>query len=73
MTKWGMSPAEAIRAATIGNAELFGLAGEIGSLTAGKRADIIAVTGDPLADVRELETVDFVMKDGDVFVNGLGD
>jgi imidazolonepropionase-like amidohydrolase len=71
MVKWGMSPAEAIRAATIGNAELFGLAGEIGSLTVGKRADIIAVEGDPLADVRELETVDFVMKDGAVFVNGL--
>lgn len=72
MTKWGMSPAEAIRAATIGNAELFGLASEIGTLAVGKRADIIAVTGDPLADVRELETVDFVMKDGNVFVNGLG-
>jgi imidazolonepropionase-like amidohydrolase len=73
MVKWGMSPAEAIRAATIGNAELFGLAGEIGSLTAGKRADIIAVTGDPLADVRELEDVDFVMKDGAVFFDGLGE
>jgi imidazolonepropionase-like amidohydrolase len=71
MVKWGMSPAEAIRAATIGNAELFGLAGEIGSLTVGKRADIIAVGGDPLADVRELETVGFVMKDGTVFANGL--
>ena len=71
MVKWGMSPADAIRAATIGNAELFGLAGEIGSLTAGKRADIIAVTGDPLADVRELEDVDFVMKDGAVFFDGL--
>lgn len=73
MTKWGMSAAEAIRAATLGNAELFGLADEIGSLTAGKRADIIAVAGNPLADIRELETVDFVMKDGAVFVNGLDD
>jgi len=71
MTKWGMSPAEAIRAATLGNAELFGLADELGSLTAGKRADIIAVKGDPLADIRELETVDFVMKDGAVFINEL--
>ncbi|MFN7164427.1 MAG: amidohydrolase family protein [Hyphomonas sp.] len=73
MVEWGMSPAEAIRAATIGNAELFGLKDEIGSLTAGKRADIIAVTGNPLTDVRELEDVDFVMKDGVVFVNGIGE
>jgi imidazolonepropionase-like amidohydrolase len=71
MVQWGMTPAEAIRAATLGNAELFGLKDEIGSLTAGKRADIIAVDGDPLADVRELEDVDFVMKDGAVFLNEL--
>jgi imidazolonepropionase-like amidohydrolase len=71
MVKWGMSPAEAIRAATLGNAELFGLQDQIGSLKAGKRADIIAVDGDPLADVRQLEDVDFVMKDGAVFYNGL--
>ena len=73
MVQWGMSPADAIRASTIGNAELFGLQNEIGSLTAGKRADIIAVTGDPLADIRELEDVDFVMKDGAVFYSGLAD
>jgi len=72
MVKWGMSPADAIRAATLGNAELFGLKDQIGSLTAGKRADIIAVSGDPLKDVRELEDVDFVMKDGAVFYDGLG-
>lgn len=71
MVQWGMRPAEAIRAATLGNAELFGLKEEIGSLTAGKRADIIAVTGDPLTNIRELEDVDFVMKDGSVFYNGL--
>lgn len=71
MVQWGMRPAEAIRAATLGNAELFGLKDEIGSLTAGKRADIVAVTGDPLTDIRELEDVDFVMKDGAVFYNGL--
>jgi imidazolonepropionase-like amidohydrolase len=71
MVKWGMSPAEAIRAATLGNAELFGLQDQIGSLKAGKRVDIIAVDGDPLTDVRQLEDVDFVMKDGAVFYNGL--
>jgi len=73
MVEWGMSPVEAIRAATLGNAELFGLDSEIGSLTAGKRADIIAVDGDPLADIRQLEDVDFVMKDGAVFYDGLGE
>jgi imidazolonepropionase-like amidohydrolase len=73
MVQWGMRPAEAIRAATLGNAELFGLKDEIGSLTAGKRADIIAVKGDPLTNIRELEDVDFVMKDGAVFYNGLAD
>ncbi|MEQ9505613.1 MAG: amidohydrolase family protein [Hyphomonas sp.] len=71
MVQWGMRPAEAIRASTMGNAELFGLQDEIGSLTVGKRADIIAVDGDPLADIRQLEDVDFVMKDGAVFMNGL--
>lgn len=71
MVQWGMRPAEAIRAATLGNAELFGLKDEIGSLSVGKRADIIAVKGDPLTNIRELEDVDFVMKDGAVFFNGL--
>lgn len=71
MVQWGMRPAEAIHAATLGNAELFGLKDEIGSLSVGKRADIIAVKGDPLTNIRELEDVDFVMKDGSVFYNGL--
>lgn len=71
MVEWGMTPAEAIRSATVGNAELFGLKDEIGSLTVGKAADIIAVDGNPLADVKELEDVDFVMKGGAVFYNGL--
>lgn len=73
MVQWGMRPAEAIRAATLGNAELFGLKDEIGSLSPGKRADIIAVKGDPLTNIRELEDVDFVMKDGAVFFVGLAE
>ena len=67
--KWGQTPMEAIRSATMVNAELFGMADEIGSIAAGKFADIIAVDGDPLDDVRELEDVDFVMKGGVVFVD----
>lgn len=71
MVEWGMTPLQAIRAATIGNAELFGRADSIGSLEAGKFADIIAVTGNPLENIEELETVDFVMKGGRVFKNRL--
>jgi len=60
----GMSPQEAISAATIIAAEHLGQSERLGTLAPGKVADLIAVDGDPLADVRELETVDFVMKDG---------
>ncbi len=73
MVQWGMTPIQAIRASTIGNAELFGLSDQIGEIAVGKNADIIAVNGNPLNDVRELEDVDFVMKDGSVFVNALGE
>ena len=64
-----MSPMQAIQTATISNATLFGIEDEIGSITVGKAADIIAVNGDPLADIRELEDVDFVMKGGVVYLN----
>ncbi len=64
----GMSPAEAILAATRNAADLLGLADRIGSLEAGKQADLIAVEGDPLADVRVLKSMRFVMKDGRVVV-----
>lgn len=60
----GLSEMEAIRAATVNAAEMLGLQSEIGSIEAGKVADLIAVDGDPLADIRELEDVDFVMKGG---------
>ncbi|MEQ3745385.1 MAG: amidohydrolase family protein [Henriciella sp.] len=71
MVEWGMSPMQAIQASTIVNADLFGRADEIGSITVGKAADIIAVKGDPLANIRELESVDFVMKGGVVYKNEL--
>lgn len=66
MVKYGMTPADAIKAATVNAADLLGVASEAGSIEAGKRADIIAVAGDPLRDVTVLKDVDFVMKDGRV-------
>jgi imidazolonepropionase-like amidohydrolase len=67
MVKYGIPPAEAIKAATVNAADLLGLSSEIGSLEPGKRADLVAVTGDPLSDVTVLKKVSFVMKDGTVF------
>jgi imidazolonepropionase-like amidohydrolase len=69
MIKAGMTPLEAITAATVGAADHFSLTPEIGTIAAGKAADIIAVNGDPLGNVRELESVDFVMKGGKIFKN----
>lgn len=67
LVKAGMSPIDAIRSATIWAAEHFGLADQIGSLASGKQADLIAVRGDPLADVTVLTRVSFVMKGGVVY------
>lgn len=66
MVQHGMTPIESIRAATVNAADLLGLSNEIGTIAAGKSADIIAVTGDPVADVRLLKKVDFVMARGSV-------
>jgi imidazolonepropionase-like amidohydrolase len=71
MVKFGMAPVQAIRAATVEAATLMGWEDRIGSLEAGKFADMIAVTGDPTSDITELERVKFVMKGGQVFKNEL--
>lgn len=67
MVQHGMTPMQALEAATVNAADLLGLADEIGSLEPGKRADIIAIDGDPLQDVTVLTDVDFVMRDGRVY------
>jgi imidazolonepropionase-like amidohydrolase len=67
MTKYGMTPAQAIRAATSNAAELLGMQNDVGSVTQGKFADIVAVKGDPLADLTLLQKIDFVMKGGEIF------
>lgn len=69
MVEWGMSPMQAIQTATIANADLFGLKDEIGSITVGKAADLVAVEGNPLENIRELEDIDFVMKGGVVYLD----
>lgn len=62
-----MTPIDALRAATVNGAELFGCSDEIRTLEPGKFADIVAVQGDPLADITVMEKVVFVMKDGEVY------
>jgi len=63
----GMTPARAIQAGTLTNAEMLGWQNQIGSIEKGKFADIVAVTGDPLSDITELQRIKFVMKGGKVF------
>ncbi len=72
MVSLGMSSMDAIRAATSRASELLDMKGEIGVVAQGAYADIIAVSGDPLRDVNELEHVHFVMHNGSVFKNEMG-
>jgi imidazolonepropionase-like amidohydrolase len=67
MVKYGMTPMQAIQAATTNAADLLGHSNEIGSIKPGKYADLIAVSSDPLKDISILENVEFVMKDGKVY------
>ncbi len=70
MTEAGIPPVDCVRAATVSAADLCGLADRVGTLEPGKWADVIAVEGDPLADVSVLRDVRFVMKEGVVHVGG---
>jgi imidazolonepropionase-like amidohydrolase len=65
----GMTPAQALRAGTLATAQLLGVEARLGTLEAGKLADVVAVPGDPLQDIRRTEQVFFVMKEGVVYRN----
>ena len=71
MVKFGMTPVQAIRAATSDAANLMGWQDRVGSVEPGKFADLVAVEGNPIADITELERIKFVMKGGEVFVNDI--
>jgi imidazolonepropionase-like amidohydrolase len=66
LVKYGMTPMQAIRAATVEAATLLGRADRIGTIEAGKDADLVAVAGDPLADISQMERIGFVMRRGAV-------
>ena len=67
MVKYGMTPAQAIRSATVTAAELLGMEKDLGAIAPGKYADMVAVKGDPLADISLLQKIDFVMKGGEIY------
>lgn len=67
MVKYGLSPMQAIQSATIWSADLIGKPKDIGSISPGKFADLVAVDGDPLTDIHQLERITFVMKEGKVY------
>jgi imidazolonepropionase-like amidohydrolase len=69
LVKWGMTPLQALRAATTVAADLIGWQDRVGTVEKGKFADLVAVSGDPLADVTELSRINFVMKGGQVVRN----
>lgn len=72
MVRYGMTPMQAIQSATVVAADLLERPNDMGAIEAGKYADIVAVAGDPLKDVTELERIRFVMKGGEIVRNELG-
>ena len=71
MVEWGLTPMQAIQAATVSAADLIGWKAKVGQLTTGSFADLVAVSGDPVADVTMLEKPEFVMKGGAIYKNTL--
>jgi imidazolonepropionase-like amidohydrolase len=71
LRKVGMPPLDILRAVTTNAAEMLGWQDRVGAVEPGKFADLVAVAGDPIADISELERVRFVMKDGQVVKNEL--
>ena len=69
MVDLGMKPIDALKAGTSSDADLLGLSSKIGTLETGKLADVVAVPGDPLENIRQTEHVFFVMKEGVVYRN----
>jgi imidazolonepropionase-like amidohydrolase len=69
MVDMGLSPLQSIQAATLNASDLIGWADRVGTLEPGKFADIVAVQGDPLTNVRVLENINFVMKGGEIIKN----
>ena len=67
MVEVGMPPYEAIKAATVAASDLLRISDKYGTLEKGKMADIVAVKGDPLQDIKILQQINFVMKDGKVY------
>lgn len=66
LVAWGMKPVEALQAATVNASQLLGLSDQIGSLEPGKFADVVAVSGDPLSEIKAMNNVVFVMKGGEI-------
>ena len=71
MVKWGLTPMQAIQSATTSAADLIGWKDKVGQLSPGYYADLVAVSGDPLADITILEKISFVMKGGEIVKNDL--
>ena len=69
MVRYGLTPMQAIQSATTSAADLLGWTDRVGAIVPGLFADIVAVDGDPLSDITELERVKFVMKGGVVYRN----
>ena len=68
MVEAGMPPMEAIKAATTSAADLIGISNIVGSIEKGKLADIVAVDGDPLLDIKTMQHMAFIMKDGKIYL-----